>query len=559
MRRDFDVCIIGTGAGGGVMLDELTRAGFDVVALQRGPNLPPRASQTTSSRSSCATSSSRPDLLESYRLDANERAVPGRYNTVAHAVGGTMTRWSGWSWRFRGDDFRVLCERGRGGRERRSPDWPVSYAELEPFYARAEREFGVSGLAGANPFTPPRSGPYPNPPHPPRLSSLVFERGAKRAGLHPFPVPIAINPQPYNGRAGCTWGGACQGFGCMIHAEGNFVVCLHSARARQRTARSARAGARVRAAAGPDGRVRGARYLDGQGHEQEVRARPRRRGVTARWARRTCCCSRAPGSFQMDLPASSGARRPAPDLPPPRRRHASVMDEPALGVAGIEVYRAIDDWHASDPKRGFIRAAAWWPRSTPSRGSRSAYALTGAGDPGLARGWGAPLKRYLREFPRAITIGSILEDLPMAENRVDLDPDVKDAQGLPVARITHRQHRERHRDERLVRAADRGLAQACKPASSWRILLPGLHADRREDGDARGARNAHGTCRMGADPAEVGARPLLPRARRSESLGGRRGLLPTAGGYNPTAHAARERLPRRGNIFVAEAKRQERC
>jgi hypothetical protein len=94
-----------------------------------------------------------------------------------------------------------------------------------------------------------------------------------------------------------------------------------------------------------------------------------------------------------------------------------VMDEPALGVTGIEVYRAVDDWHASDPSRGFIRGGVVAEINSFTR-LPIGYALTGNGDPALRRGWCAPLKRYLRDFPRAVMIGSILEDLPMAENKI---------------------------------------------------------------------------------------------------------------------------------------------
>ena len=550
VRREFDVCIVGTGAGGGVMLDELTRAGFDVVALQRGPLLPVSSFTDDELEVMVRDSLFAPDHLESYRLDASERAVTGRYNPVAHAVGGTMTRWSGWSWRFREDDFRVLSAEGPVPGAALA-DWPVAYAELEPFYARAEREFGVSGLAGANPFAPPRSGPYPNPPHPPRLSSLIFERGAKRAGLHPFPVPIAINPQPYGGRAGCTWGGACQGFGCMIHAKATSLsVCIPRA---QKTGRlDLRAPARVfELSVGPDGRVRGARYLDAQGHEQEVRARYFVVSGGAMGSPHLLLLSRS-GRFPNGLANSSGLVGRHLMF----HHHAAarlVMDEPAFGVTGIEVYRAIDDWHASDPKRGFIRGGVVAEINSFTR-QPIGYAMTGAGDPGLARGWGASLKRYLREFPRAITIGSILEDLPMADNRVDLDPDVKDAQGLPIARITHRQHPNDIAMNAWFAQQIVGLAQACKPVSSWQVLLPGLTTiDARTA--MRGSAHVHGTCRMGVDPSQS----VLDRFCRAHDVPNLwvvdGSCFPTAGGYNPTLTLLANAY-RVAEHFVGEAKRQ---
>jgi choline dehydrogenase-like flavoprotein len=550
VRRDFDVCIIGTGAGGGVMLDELTRAGFEVVALQRGPHLSPQQFTDDELEVMVRDTLFAPDHLESYRHDEGARAEPGRYSPVAHAVGGTMTRWSGWSWRFREDDFRVLSSEGPLAGAALA-DWPFGYAELAPCYDRAEREFGVSGLAGSNPFAPPRAGPYPNPPHPPRRSSLVFEQGAKRAGLHPFPVPIAINPAPFGGRAGCTWGGACQGFGCAIHAKASsFSVCIPRALATGRL--DLRAPARVfELPVGPDGRVRGARYLDAQGREQEVRARHVIVSGGAIGSAHLLLLSRS-GRFPHGLANSSGLVGRHLTF----HHHAAVrlvMDEPMLGVTGIEVYRAVDDWHASDPSRGFIRGGVVAEINSFTR-QPIGYAMTGDGDPGLGQSWGAPLKRYLREFPRAITIGSILEDLPMAGNRVDLDPDLKDAQDLPVARITHRQHPNDVAMNAWFAHQIEGLAQALVPASSWRIRIPGLTWIDAKTA-MRGSAHVHGTCRMGRDPASSVLDPWC-RAHDVPNLWVVDGsCFPTAGGYNPTLTLLANAYRVAGR-FVAEAKRQ---
>jgi choline dehydrogenase-like flavoprotein len=532
------------------MLDELTRAGFEVVALQRGPHL--QVSQFSDDELEVMVRDTlfAPDQLESYRLDADARAEPGRYNPCAHAVGGTMTRWSGWSWRFREDDFRVLSSEGPLAGAALA-DWPVTYAELEPYYARAEREFGVSGVAGSNPFAPPRKDPYPNPPHPPRRSSLVFERGAKSAGLHPFPVPIAINPHAHGGRPGCTWGGTCQGFGCPVHAKATSLsVCIPRALATGKL--DLRAPARVfEIPLGDDGRALGARYLDADGKQQEVRARH----VVV-----SCGSIGSPlvllhstsGRFREGLANSSGLVGRHLTF----HHHAAarlLLDEPALGVTGIEVYRAIDDWHASDPKRGFIRGGVVAEINSFTR-QPIGYAMTSQGDPGLARAWGAPLKRYLREFPRAVTIGSILEDLPMADNRVDLDPDLKDAQGLPVARITHRQHANDIAMNAWFAERILGLAQACKPVSSWRIRLPGL-TEIDEKTAMRGSAHVHGTCRMGSDPSKS----VLDRHCRSHDVANLwvvdASCFPSAGGYNPTLTLLANAY-RVADHFVAEARRQ---
>ena len=99
-------------------------------------------------------------------------------------------------------------------------DWPITYADLEPYYTKVEWEVGVSGLAGASPFDPPRTKPYPMPPLPVKSSGVLFERGARKLGWHPFPAPMAILSQPYRGRrSACVNCGFCHGFGCEVGAK----------------------------------------------------------------------------------------------------------------------------------------------------------------------------------------------------------------------------------------------------------------------------------------------------------------------------------------------------
>ena len=105
-------------------------------------------------------------------------------------------------------------------------DWPITYAELEPYYTKVEWEIGVSGLAGASPFDPPRTKPYPMPPLPVKSSGVLLERGARKLGLHPFPAPMAINSQPYRGRPACVHCGFCHGFACEVTAKASTLTTV---------------------------------------------------------------------------------------------------------------------------------------------------------------------------------------------------------------------------------------------------------------------------------------------------------------------------------------------
>ncbi len=549
-RKEFDVCVIGTGAGGGVMLQQLTEAGFDVVALQRGPALSTAQFSDDELDIIIRDRLFAADQLETYRHDAGKKAEPGRYNQLAHAVGGSMTRWSGWSWRFREDDFRVLSAEGSVAGASLA-DWPIGYEEMEPWYGLAERDFGVAGRRGANPFAPPQKSEYPNPLHPERRSSLVFERGAEKLGHHPFPLPVAINPRPYRGRAACTYGGTCQGFGCPIHAKASSLsVCLPRARATRRL--ELRPHARVfELPLGPDGKVRGARYLDSNGAEHEIRARHVVVSCSAIGSPHLLLLSKS-GSFPQGLANSSGLVGRNLML----HHHAAIrflLEEPALGVTGIEATRAIDDFHPSDPERGFIRGGVIAEVSSFTR-QPIVYAMSDLGDPGLsARRWGSELKRFLREFPRAITIGSILEDLPMEENRVDLDPDIRDSDGLPAPRLTHRQHPNDIAMNRWYAARLPDIADACDASEKWLMQLPGT--TRIDEQTAmKGSAHVHGTCRMGSDPS----RSVLDRWCRAHDVANLWVVdgsgFPSSGGYNPTLTILANAY-RVADHFVTEARK----
>ena len=152
-------------------------------------------------------------------------------------------------------------------------DWPLTYAEMEPYYTKVEWEVGISGLAGASPFDPPRSKPYPLPPMPVKSSGVIFERAAWKLGLHPFPAPMAILSQPYRGRAGCIHCGRCEAFGCEVGAKSSTLasvipVAQQTGRCEIRTQSYA-----FRVETNRHGRATGVAYFDAQRRPQFQKAR----------------------------------------------------------------------------------------------------------------------------------------------------------------------------------------------------------------------------------------------------------------------------------------------
>ena len=106
-------------------------------------------------------------------------------------------------WRFHEIDFIEASKKGTIAGTGFA-DWPITYADLEPYYTKAEWDLGVSGLAGASPFDPPRSQAVSAAADAGEVDGVLFERGARKLGYHPFPAPVAVISQAYQGRMACA-------------------------------------------------------------------------------------------------------------------------------------------------------------------------------------------------------------------------------------------------------------------------------------------------------------------------------------------------------------------
>src|SRR5689334_13550173 len=212
-KSDVDFVIVGAGAAGGIMAKELSVAGFDVVVLEQGPRVSEKDFKHDELRFKDifnAPNIGQPALMNDHRRQPNtfrktesERAVVQPVVGYGQCVGGGTVHFTANYWRFHEIDFE---ERSRFGAVGGSglADWPIRYADLEPYYTKAEWELGVSGQAGASPFDPPRSKPYPVPPMPVKSSGVIFERAARKLGWHPYPAPMAILSQARPGRSACV-------------------------------------------------------------------------------------------------------------------------------------------------------------------------------------------------------------------------------------------------------------------------------------------------------------------------------------------------------------------
>src|SRR5437660_2796889 len=237
-----DVVIVGMGAVGGILAAELGKAGMKVIGLERGPRLSTADFSGQDELRYFQRQDLRPNAKRqpvTWRASANAAAKPLPILNYGNQAGGGTVHYGAVSWRFHEDDFRVRSQAiqryGSSAIPKDSSliDWPLTYADLEPFYDRAEYELGVSGKAGnlegrkiegGNIFEAPRRREYPLPPLLADQSGLIFEEGARTLGYHPFSTPRAILSRNYQGRPACSYCGFCQAFGCHIGAKSSILV-----------------------------------------------------------------------------------------------------------------------------------------------------------------------------------------------------------------------------------------------------------------------------------------------------------------------------------------------
>ncbi len=431
-----DFVVVGSGAAGGIMARELARAGYSVVVLEQGRRMEAADFEHDELKYEFLAGilNSPVDSPQTFRSTAGERAQSlGDGNALQYAriVGGSSNHFTANFWRFHEIDFN---ERSVHGAITGTgfADWPISYAELEPYYAKVEWDVGVSGLAGASPFDPPRSRGYPMPPLPVKSSGVLLERGARKLGLHPFPAPMAINSQPYNGRPGCVHCGFCMGFGCEVKAKcSSLYTMIPEAEATNRC--EVRADSYVfRVGMDAKGRATGVHYFDRDRREHLQKARAV--VVCANGAETPrLLLNSATSSFKHGLANSSGLVGKYLMYNQGGIVHARFEHE-LNEYKSVQVTRILHDFYDTDPKRGFYGGGGIDGRI----GAQPAgYAL--AAGAGVAT-WGAEYKQRLEAFPRSMICMGHTTSLALETNNVTLDPQLKDAWGIPAIRTTYKDH-----------------------------------------------------------------------------------------------------------------------
>jgi choline dehydrogenase-like flavoprotein len=488
--KHVNAVIVGAGAGGGVVAKELSTAGMSVVLLERGKWYSAadcRKDDLRNQRTTVLGNAFGPDDERNPRVvvDAQGARVvaasdPGYSNNAACVGGGTFS-YGAMAWRFLEKDFRMHSTYG-AVEGSTLDDWPISYSDLEPYYEKAEWELGVSGDDTNNVFKGFRSKPLPMPPLSPNREYQILRPAAERLGLHPFDIPMLRNSVPYNGRRSCMRCRWCVGFACELSARtGTHNTVIPAALATGNCELRTECMTREILLDG-QGRARGVAYFDSRERLQEQAADL------------VVVCGGAIESARLLLntkhklfPNGLGNRYDWVG-----RNLQSHSYTGSVGLFDIEAYDdigpgasiAICDYNHGNT--GLVGGGM-----LANEFIRLPYQFVNLVPPWVSR-WGLEHKEFVRNaYRRTISVQGPVQEMPVFDARVQLDPKVKDHWGIPVARLSGTKHPHTLEIARYIAEKAEAWLKEAGAAQTWRRLPgPGLS----------GGQHQAGTCRMGNDP-----------------------------------------------------------
>jgi choline dehydrogenase-like flavoprotein len=497
MRRfppgdEVDYVIVGVGAGGGVLLQRLARAGFRVIGFDAGPFWDTERDWVS-------------DEMGAYKLYWNQIRITGGQHPLAFGannsgkgVGGGTVHWASFTPRLHPSDFRVRSLNGVGA------DWPITYSDLKPYYELLELELPVSGPSYF-PWGDPHG--YPYGPHPMGGVGNALIRGCTKLGLRVCAGgPVAILNGSRADRPHCIYRGFCIQ-GCKVGAKASTLIthvpdALHN-------------GAEIRANCmvsrihlGSNRRVNGVTYIDQEGNEYFQAAKAVIVAAYSIETPRLLLNSACPG-FEKGLANSSDCVG------------RYLMAQAGNVILGrfeqlVRMYKAppahalTEEFYETDTKRGFARGfAIQTVAPLPIAFAKQMMVAKGA--------WGWGLRSVMMDYNHWASFGFLGEILPHAENRVQL-ADEKDQYGIPLAHITFNLYEN---DKKLIEFGKNKTMEVMRAAAANEVVQE--------------ARYAHlvGAARMGDDPSTS----VVDKFCRSHDIANLficdGSVMPTQGSANP--------------------------
>ena len=556
MTEVFDAIVIGSGAGGGAAAWALARRGVSVLLLEAGPAYDPftdykldRPDWESQHFPAKVSTKGRQTVAPLQKLEKkwshlkSQNRHTGYYNPgerranwdYSHVVGlgGSTLHFTGEAHRM---NPRAMRMRSRFGV---AADWPMDYAELEPFYLEVERLIGVAGPTVDT--MRPRSAPFPLPAHGLSYASRKIAEGCRSLGHDFVANPRAALPEPYDNRPACNYCGQCNR-GCPRTDKGSVdVTFIPKAVATGKcTVRTEATVTRILAGAGD--RVTGVEYVDA------ARAMHKAEGRTV-----VVAC----GAVETPRLLLASTNEHAPDglgnesglvgrnfMETLFWIASGLHDEPLGSHRGLPADAICWDYNASNAIPGIVGGFRFGSavQEADLTGPK-AYATRAVG------GWGHAHKRAMRkQFGHALSVGAIGESLPHPGSYIDLDPTARDKNGVALARI------HSYLDEtelgRLTFMA-RKVREVLDASGAGDIF--------EEYGAYDGFQPTHvfGTCRMGADPEDSVVDPYGRCHRWRNLVVADASVFPSSGGGESPALTIEALAVRGARRLADRAKRGE--
>jgi choline dehydrogenase-like flavoprotein len=399
--KTYDVCIVGSGAGGGTLSAHLARRGVDVVVVEGGPKVNTRTAFNTHAL---------PYQFENRHIPTMKPGVPGFDSERSRGVGGKTMLWNAVALRFSHRDFKGHSFEGGG------VDWPIDYPDLKPWYEAIENEVGVCGNRDGLDDLP--DGNF-LPPVPMKCSDEIIKRGAAKLGVKIIQVRKATLSVPKFHRPACHFCGNCMA-GCDVVAKYNSADC-HMLPALSTGKLEILHDSVVRRVTTTNNKATGVEFVN--------RVTGAGGAVSARVVVVACACVQSVALLMMSGIANASGEL-GQNFIPHFTGGVQAFLTPLIGAKTTNDEGFLD--HAYLPsfmhnrKREYVRSfgaqfnyqnrrAVGWARSMP--------------------GMGATLKQSVKDrYPAFVVFSPYGEMLPNKESYIDLDLTQKDQFGIPTAR-----------------------------------------------------------------------------------------------------------------------------
>jgi choline dehydrogenase-like flavoprotein len=413
LNDDSVVVVIGSGAGGGTLSNELAQKGVSVVCLEAGPRVENQdfMNDEWASFSQLSWLDKR-TTSGTWRVAKDFSGLPA---WIVKAVGGTTTHWAGASLRLQDYEFRIKSVYGDMPGANLL-DWPLTLAELEPWYAKAEDKMGttrtnnIPGLPGNNNFR-------------------VFEAGAKKIGYKDVHTGrMSINSQPRAGRGSCLQIGFCFQ-GCKSGAKWSTLYTEIPEAELTGSFEIRPQSTALQIQHDDSGKVTGVLYADKDGKQQVQKARL------------VCVAGNSIESPRLLLNSASskfpdGLANSSGQVGKNYMRHTTgsvyaIFEKPVHMYRGTTMAGIVQDEARNDPSRGF---AGGYELETLALGVPFMAAFLNPGE------WGRPFAEAMEAYDRMAGMWIVGEDMPQEQNSVTLHPTEKDQYGLPIPNVAFSDH-----------------------------------------------------------------------------------------------------------------------